>query len=518
MTLLYPALLWLLVPLSILWYYRPKKLTDTLHLIILLLIVVSLSRPVVKGGREKGEIESRDIIIALDASYSMRAKDVIPDRYRYATESIDELLSANHTDNIMLIAFTSNPLLLSPPTTDHALISLAMKSLKRDNILTRGTSLEKLFSKVSQLPMQKKILVLFTDGGEKIEISSLADTLRENTISLIVLALGTSSGSTIEKEDGTLLKDSEGNLLVSRVNPQLERLANESGGRYIAAPQTPQRAAEALQSEIDAISIEYHTISKMQHNNIELFQIPLMVAAILFLILHTRAVRFLLPLAALWGSSANASVLDGYILHQAYSYYDKGEINATIQALERIDNPSLESQVAKAAAYYRQGRYRKSLILYRSIRSTSPQIKQMLNYNIGNCYANLKRYNKAIEYYSKSLQLGDDSDAEYNLKIVTLKKSESANMLQSSHAKAQGESAAPKEASEAEDSDEGKKEEQNSGGGSGSGGENKIKQRKDNKKKKIMLLPSKEKLQEQPLSSKVYDLINKGYINEKEPW
>ncbi len=514
MTLLYPLFMWFLVPLAILWYTRTNKLIDSVHLIILILLTLALSRPALERQALKGEIEARDIIIALDVSYSMRAEDIYPDRYTYAKKTIDQLLVNNHTDNIMLIAFSSNPLLLSPPTTDHALISLAMKSLNRDNILTRGTSLQKLFEKIATLPMQDKTLLLLTDGGDKEDLPTLQKILLENNINIIVLALGTRSGAMIQKEDGSMLKNSTGDLVISRINPQLEILAKQSGGHYIIAPSTSEVAAQTLQTEIDAMAIEHHSISKLQQRHTELYQIPLTLALLLFLILHTRASRYLLLLAALWGSQTHASILDLSTLHRAYTAYQSGDYNASERSLNKIQTPSLQSQIAKANTYYKQGRYEKATLLYRSIRSRSPQIKQMLYYNLGNCYAQTKAYNKAIKYYSKALQLGEDEASRYNLKLVALKKSEAANSLNFARPQSQ-EDQGSKSPDQMENEEESAQDQQSSGSSGGGGGSNKT---KSENKKKLLYSNKEETKQEQPLSSRVYDLINKGYIHEKAPW
>ncbi len=514
MTLLYPAFLWLLVPLAILWRYRPKRLDDTVHLLILALLILALARPVLESRPLKAEIQSRDIIVALDASYSMHATDIAPNRYRYAKETINQLLASNHTDNIMLIAFTTNPLLLSPPTTDHALVSVAMESLNVDDILTHGTSLKRLFEKIATLPIQEKTVLLMTDGGDKENLLALEDILRENDISLVILALGTTSGAAVAKKDGSLLKDSEGNLVISRINPQLETLARQTGGSYITTPSSPQEAASQLNDALETLTMERHAASKIQQQNIELYRIPILLAIILFGLLHTRAVKFLLPLALLWGNQANASIFDGYRLQQAYTHYQNGEYNASRQSLDTIETPSLQSQIVKANIYYKEEQYTKAAAIYRSIRTTSPKVKQLLYYHLGNCYAKTKAYEKAAKYYIKALQLGEDGDARYNLRLVALRKNEAANKLQSARPTSQGKSAAKTMTDEAEKKKE-SKEQQNSGGGGGGGGSKKSKKRE----KVTLLKPSQETTEKkQPLSSKVYDLINKGYVHEKAPW
>ena len=133
MSILYPSVLWLLIPLAVLFYYRPKQMTDSVHLIILALMITALSRPVIDQGPQERQLEAQEVIIALDVSYSMKADDIVPNRYNFARKTIDAFLHQNVSDNITLIAFTTNPLLLSPPTTDHQLISLALKSLQIEN-------------------------------------------------------------------------------------------------------------------------------------------------------------------------------------------------------------------------------------------------------------------------------------------------------------------------------------------------------------------------------------------------
>ena len=160
----------------------------------------------------------------------MKATDISPTRYDFAKETISALLQANPGDNVMLIAFTTNPLLLSPPTTDHALINIALENLNPEFILTKGTSLEKLFKKLSSMKIGHKNLVLITDGGEENNLEKLTTLVENADISLTILALGTKQGTTIQNKDGSLLKDKEDNLVISRVNPLLESLASSVSG------------------------------------------------------------------------------------------------------------------------------------------------------------------------------------------------------------------------------------------------------------------------------------------------
>ena len=511
MSILYPAFLWLIIPLALLFWSREKKIVETGHLIILMLLVIAMSRPAIKQGIEESQIEAKEFIIALDISYSMKAKDIKPNRYLFAKETVKSFLTMNLTDNIMLIAFTSNPLLLSPPTTDHQLISIALESLNPEYILTKGTSLKKLFRKVASMQSEQKNLILITDGGEEENIEELSSIIQNANISLTVLGLGSRQGSTIENADGSLLKDKEKHLVISGINPLLEILASETEGTYLTASSTPESTAQALYSILDRDTQERELITKKQHRYRELYQIPLLFALLLFLMLHTRAVKFLLLAFTLLGISAEASSFDNYYLDKAYQSYENKEYNTTKAYLDKLDSPSLQSRFTLANTYYKQGDYKKALKSYLSIRSTSPLIKQKLYYNIANCYAKQEAYEKAKIYYTKALQLGEDKDAEANLALIALLADKKSAELGIAHPKSQSSDSSKSEQQEGKEEETRNEDEPSSGSGD-SGEKSKT---KEQEKGKLTLDPKQEK---HPLSSKVYELINKGYIHEKQPW
>ncbi|MDM5270650.1 VWA domain-containing protein [Sulfurovum sp. zt1-1] len=514
MSILYPYLLWLLIPIGVLFYYRSKQITDTIHLIILTLLVIALSRPALDKGPQERKVDAKEIIIALDVSYSMRANDIEPNRYEFAVQTIESLLKKNLSDNITLIAFTTNPLLLSPPTTDHQLISLALKSLRLENILTHGTSLEKLLTKVSDLPINDKNLILITDGGDEKDELILNSIIEDNAIHPIILAMGTTSGSTISKPDGSFLKDDEGNLVVSRINPLLEVLSSQNSGTYMTPKSSPEATANELQDALDTLNTEEQQISKMSHSYLELYPIPLFLALILFLLVHTRGVKYLLVLSSLLGSQAQASIFDVITLDNAYHSYTQEDYNRSKEMLSHLSTKTLQSQVALANSYYKLGEYKQAIKIYTSIRSTSLHVKQMLFYNIANAYTKLESYDKARKYYTQALQLGEDDDASANLALIALLQEKKAS-LGIAHPQSQNNSSSKSEDQEQEQDDgkETRSEDQPSSG-SGSGGS----EQKRKNKEKMKLIEDQQSKQEQPISSKIYEMINKGYIHEKQPW
>jgi len=509
LSFLYPYFLWLLIPLFILLWHKIRDITTATHILILLLLVVAISSPILEGRLESSIIKSRDIIIALDISYSMSATDIAPSRYEFAKETIKHFLDINPTDNIMLLGFTTNPLILSPPTTDHELIAVALDSLNPKYILTKGTSLERLIKKLISIDSQNKTLILITDGGEESDIASLSSLLRSADISITILALGTKYGTTISNTDGSLLKDKSDNLIISRINPILKPLASSIGGDYIEASSPPKDTAQYIDSSLNINATK--EIAKEKYHHTQLYQIPLLLALILFLMLHTRFIKYLFVVYALLGVNLHASFLDFYHLQQGYSSYKESDFNSSIIYLQNIENISLQSQIALANSLYKKREYQKSIEIYKSIKSTSIKTKKLLYYNIANAYVMIGSYKEAKKYYIYSLQLGEDNDTKHNLKLILFKK-EKPKISGISKPQSKSDANAPQKNKESDK--EGDKESQSDSNGGGGDSKNQSKPQK----KAVTPIPTKAKKPKHPLGSKVYDLINRGYINETKPW
>ncbi len=514
MTFLYPTLLWVLIPLGLLLWGSQQKLTPIVHLLILILLIISLARPVEKHTLQEANILSKDIIIALDVSYSMRATDLSPTRYDFAKETIKSLLEKNPADNIMLIAFTRNPLLLSAPTTDHALINIALQSLNPEFILTKGTSLKTLFEKLATMQVAGKNLILMTDGGEEENMKELVSLLLNMDAHLHILALGTTQGTSIKSKEGLLLKDKQGNLVISRINPLLKTLANSVQGSYLMSLSSPQTTAEALDKNLRTKDTSSQHGKKMQYHHEEWYQFPLGMAVFLFFMLHTSGVKYLLLFFAFFGLHAQASFFDLYHLQIAYKNYENKEFTLVTKHLQKIGEHSLQSQLLLANNYYKKGAFKKAIGIYLSIRSTSPHVKQMIYHNTANAYAQLDVYSKAKIYYTKALQLGDHEDAKCNLNLIVFLDDKKDVSLGITGPKPQSSDASKSESQEKKDKREREEAQPSSGSGGGGGKSNK----EEKEKSKLYSNENDDNAKPHPLGSKVYELINKGYILETQPW
>jgi len=207
---------------------------------------------------------------------------------------------------------------------------------------------------------------------------------------------------------------------------------------------------------------------------------------------------------------SHASFWDNYYLHSAYKLYKVQAYQETIKTLKKIQIPTLESHIALANSYYKIQAYKKAIKIYQSIYSTSSAIKQQIYYNLGNSYAMQGNYSKAKIAYKKALQLGKDKHSSINLSTIIFLEDKNSASLGIAHPKSQNASASK---SENQDKKDETRDEDSPSSSSGAGGEKQ--EQKSNQNQKLQETQTQNP---HPLSSKVYELINKGYIYEKEPW
>jgi len=205
-----------------------------------------------------------------------------------------------------------------------------------------------------------------------------------------------------------------------------------------------------------------------------------------------------------------SSPIDEYHLHQAYRSYKVEDYNGTIRHLKEIEHPSLQGQMALANSYYKLKEYQQAIAIYTSMQSTSIKIKQHLYYNIANAYVKRLDYDHAKEYYAKVLQLGEDEDARYNLSLIALLSNKKKEGLGISYPKSQNTGSSQSEKKSDKDRKRDRDKSRSSSGGDGKSGKE-----ENQKKGKLM---SNHREEKHPLGSKVYELINEGYIYEKQPW
>jgi Ca-activated chloride channel family protein len=502
-------------------YNKQSKLI----LLVISLCILALSRPVFVDELKNQKFDAGEYIIALDASFSMSADDIKPSRYEVAKEVIIKLLTLDAKDRFSLFAFTSNPLLICPPTTDSAIAINALNALSQKYILTKGTSVFNLLKYISRLKKEKKNLILFSDGGDEHQLNKLLEVAKNSAIVINIVAVGSKKGTTLSRNNQTL-KNQNQDLIISRINPILKDLAKGTGGFYF---------------EIDGISQDissdiFKALKQKQSKKIqtqlisyqELYIYPLLLAFFILLISLSKYLKYIPFLSLIFllspTTKLKADIFDFYYLDKANQAYSKKEYKNSAKYFLKI-SPSQSSYLNIANCYYHQKNYKKAMEFYSKIESKNIKLKQTLFYNMGNCAVKLQRYDRAKDYYKKALACGFDKDSFENLtllyKLQIKDKIDVADMMPHPNSSKKKNSSKKTQKQKAKENKNEQSHSQKQKKSSTSREANNVSQgsadSKNTKKqnKKVKNINSRHNYQ---MGYKAYEIINKGYTNEKNSW
>ena len=272
---------------------RRRTLKAYLAVIAVSLALYSLMRP--QWGFEWEEVKRMglDMIIAMDVSKSMLAKDVKPNRLERSKFAVKDLLKRMSGDRIGLIAFAGTAFLQCPLTIDYNGFLLALDDLNPDTIPRPGTSISAAINEAIGAfrgPEKKyKVLVIITDG-EELEGDALkaAAEAAKLGIKIYCVGVGTTEGDLIPTIDDhgqrVYLADKKGDIVKTRLNEELlKRIAISTGGSYVRTTQADFGLTLIYDKSIS--KLEKHDIdSKMKKSYQERYQIFLAIAAVLLLI------------------------------------------------------------------------------------------------------------------------------------------------------------------------------------------------------------------------------------------
>ena len=241
-----------------------KRLQIAKYIMLLVgfsLLVIALARP--KWGEKLQVFEGRgiDIVIALDASNSMLAEDIKPDRLTRAKTEIASLIDNFSTDRVAVTAFAGDCYVMCPLTTDTDAAKLFLDIISPDVVPKPGTNLEKALLVSNSLfdPSESsyKALIIFTDG-DNLTGNPLpaAESIRDQGVKLFTIGVGSIEGAPIPQKDdnGNFIgykKDKENNIIMSRLGErQLIILSKATNGRYF---RTEGQYTSRLLDELAAI-------------------------------------------------------------------------------------------------------------------------------------------------------------------------------------------------------------------------------------------------------------------------
>ena len=207
------------------------------------LLIISLLGPNFGIKEEKVEVVGKDIMIAVDLSESMNANDIQPSRIEKVKFEIKKIVDEFSGDRIGIIMFSGEAFVQCPLTYDKNALNLFVETLNTGLVPNSGTDfgppLELGLSKLQDEnsgdnDFKSKIIILFSDGedfGEDTDQS--IEKIKENSLKLFSVGIGTDEGSKILDDFGNLKKDNEGNDVITKLNSSsLRETADKTGGNY----------------------------------------------------------------------------------------------------------------------------------------------------------------------------------------------------------------------------------------------------------------------------------------------
>lgn len=202
--------------------------------------VIGISRPLLGAKISQRETKGAELMICLDVSNSMLANDYSPDRLSRAKLAISKLVDKLKDDRIGLVIFAGSSFVQLPITTDYVSAKMFLNSISPGSVPVQGTAIgdaivtaAKSFSSQSE---KSRAIIVITDGeNHEDDAVQAAKTVAETGIRVYTIGVGSPQGQPIPM-NGELLKDREGNIVVTRLDEQcLKEVAIAGNGAYIRA-------------------------------------------------------------------------------------------------------------------------------------------------------------------------------------------------------------------------------------------------------------------------------------------
>ena len=299
MNLAHPALLWLLpvlmIPL-IAWYIYSqdknepemnvsstrafdgmgtswkvwlKHLSFALKMGALACLVIILCRPQVKDSWSSSDVEGTDIVIALDVSTSMLARDFKPNRFESAKQVASQFVSGRDHDNIGLVLFAGESFTQVPMTMDNATLVNAIGQTEigaLEDGTAIGDGIATAINRIRDGKAKSKSIILLTDGSNNTGVvapNTAADIARKYGIKIYTIGVG-SNGTA----DYPVAIDYAGNIQYQRMpvvidEATLKNIASTTGGKSFRA--TSGSVLRNVFSEIDKLEKTHMDVQRFTH-------------------------------------------------------------------------------------------------------------------------------------------------------------------------------------------------------------------------------------------------------------
>ena len=222
------------------WSRSKRWVRAVLYSLAFFFFVIGLSRPQIGAKLKEYKVKGAEIMVVLDVSNSMLAQDYSPNRLERAKLAISRITDRLQGDRIGLIIFAGSSFVQLPITSDYVSAKMFLSNISTESIPIQGTAIGdaintavKSFSAQSE---NSRAIIVITDGeNHEDDAVAAATQAAEAGVKVYTIGVGSVEGQPIPM-DGGLLKDKEGNIVVTKLDEDtLKEIAQAGGGAYVHA-------------------------------------------------------------------------------------------------------------------------------------------------------------------------------------------------------------------------------------------------------------------------------------------
>lgn len=250
------------------WKQYLRHLLFILRMATLACLIVVMARPQVRDSWRTTSTEGIDIVLALDVSSSMLARDFNPDRFEAAKNVAAKFIAGRETDNIGIVIFAGESLTGVPMTVDRSQLLQYLQNLTM-NVLEDGTAIgDGIATSLNRLKEGKaksKSIILLTDGSNNTGVVApvtAAEVAKELGVKIYTIGIGTNGNAPYPVRTLTGRIEFQPQPVVID-EATLEKIADITGGKYFRA--TGNRVLEDVFAEIDALEKTQMDVKHFSH-------------------------------------------------------------------------------------------------------------------------------------------------------------------------------------------------------------------------------------------------------------
>ena len=239
--------------LPVSWKVWMMHVAFALQCVAIAAMIVALARPQTHNSRSNSRIMGTDIVLALDISGSMGAKDFSPNRFEAAKDVATKFVNNRSNDNMGLVTFAGESLSLMPLTTDRPALVNAIANIQMGDLndgTAIGDGLASSINRIASGTAKSKSIILLTDGTNNagdVPPATAAQIARQKGIKVYTIGVGTNQKIEITDPYGFSSTQMEAKI----DEESLTNIAHVTGGKYFRA--TDEKMLKRVFDEIDAL-------------------------------------------------------------------------------------------------------------------------------------------------------------------------------------------------------------------------------------------------------------------------